>query len=191
MNETECQRLLEALRDFFFAQNATQLANTYAVLEEAVSFDLPIVDDWEMVEFAFNRLFIGPKAPIAVPFASVYLDSEPQVMGKSTLITRRIFEMLGVQSPWQDSLPDDHLSLELDACIRLSAIRQASDSSETEELWSYFLHEHLAKWLPLWIDQVRTAEQVPAAIRSVIDILGDWLAGEVRDLKSADMAIGL
>ncbi len=191
MNDTQDQQQLQALRDFFFAQNAAQLSDAYAALDEAVSIDLPKVDDWEAVEFAFNRLFVGPKALIAPPFASVYLEPEPQVMGKSTLISRQIFEMLGVQSPWQGTLPDDHLSLELDACIRLSAVRQAGDSPEVEDLWSYFLQAHLDQWLPSWINRVRSAEQLPPAIHTVTDILAAWLADEMRDLKSTEPSIGL
>jgi len=190
MDSMEKRRQLEALRDFFFAESAGQMAAAYAALAETAALKLPSVDDWDAVEFAFNRLFIGPKAPLAPPFSSVYLEPEPQVMGKSTLIARQVFEMIGLQSPWQGTLPDDHLSLELDACLRFSEIRQAANSHEAEELWNYFLFDHLAKWLPLWIDRVRKADQVPEAIHAVINVLADWLAEETHDLKPVDVAIG-
>ncbi len=186
MNDTQELQQLEALRDFFIARNEVQLAAAYAALNMAVSFDLPSVNDWEALEFSFNRLFIGPMAPFAPFFASVYLEPEPQVMGKSTLITRQIFEMLGLQSPWQESLPDDHLSLELDACIRLLTIRQAHSSPEVEDLWNYFLQEHLAQWLPSWFKRVRAAENLPAAILITIDVLAAWLAEKIDSLKSTD-----
>ncbi len=186
MNDTQKKKQLQALRDFFIAHNDAQLADAYTALNAAVSFDMPEVSNWEQVEFSFNRLFIGPKPPTAPLFASVYLEAEPQVMGESTLVVRRIFEMLGVQSPLQGQVPDDHLSMELDACLRISALRQATENPELEDLWSYFLEEHLGQWLPTWLRRIRTADAVHPAIYSVIDILEAWVANDIQALQSND-----
>ena len=52
-----------ALRDFFAARNASEMECAYRSLAAAVPEAPHVVEDWETVEFAFNRLFVGPGAP--------------------------------------------------------------------------------------------------------------------------------
>ena len=176
--------------DFYFAENVSHLAEAYAALSKTVPFELPVVDNWDEVEFSFNRLFIGPQAPIAPPFGSVYLEPEPQTMGKSTQVVRRIYEMIGCQSPWYGTLPDDHISLELDACIRILGILDTNSSAEVQDLWHFLLLEHLAKWIPPWSTRVCSTDNVHEAISTVTTILSEWLNGEISHLKSDDLVIG-
>ena len=107
----------KALRDFFLACNASLFAKAYRSLATVVPQSAPAVNDWDRMEFAFNRLFIGPGPVVAPPYASVYIDKEPFVMGQTTLKVRRFYKILGLSSYEEGIVPDDHISLELGACI--------------------------------------------------------------------------
>ncbi len=168
-----------ALRDFFISRDASEMAQAYRSIMEAVETPAPIPEDWESIEFAYNRLFVGPKAILAPPYASVYLDSEPQIMGVSTMRARQIYGMLGLTSPWKGSLPDDHLSLELDASIHLKTALSKSDSEEMKALWHYFLIDHLGLWIPRFVKRIQAGKSVPKAILFAADQLMDWLGKEI------------
>ena len=174
---------LKGLRDFFSAANATELAHAYAYLADWVSEPAPDVADWQTVEFAFNRLFVGPRAPIAPPFASVYLEAEPQLMGQSTLKVRRIYELIGLQSPAQNVIPDDHISYELDAVRQLTVAQISPPSAELAATRDYFLTEHMSRWLPQFVDRVRADQALPEAVGFVIDRLEDWLTRELSSIS--------
>lgn len=178
MNNDRSYSPLLTLRDFFMAQNAAGLAAAYSHLAAA-----PPVPDWQNVEFAFNRLFVGPKAPIAPPFASIYLEPEPQLMGRSTLNVRYLYQMIGLTSPKQNSLPDDHLGLELDAYYQLQTVLSQVSSAELMALQEYFLIGHLNRWLPKFISRVKAAPDTPVPIIFVVDQLNAWLQAEVASLK--------
>ena len=46
-----------ALRDFFLARNRPELERAYGELTKNFPEDVPEVEDWEEVEFAFNQVF--------------------------------------------------------------------------------------------------------------------------------------
>ena len=123
MTENQDFARLAALRDFFWAPNGAALRQAYAdlaataALTSAVSMPGQADEestDWQAVEFAFNRFFVGPQAVIAPPFASIYLDPEPQLMGRTTLQVRDLYRLLNLQPAGAGVIPDDHISFELD-----------------------------------------------------------------------------
>lgn len=170
---------LPALRDFFMAQDAAELATAYGRLGTGG----PTVADWSVVEFAFNRLFVGPRALLAPPFASIYLEPEPQLMGRSTQTVRHLYEMMGLTSPWHNRIPDDHLSLELDAYLQLQTVLNQLESAELAVLRDYFLLKHLNQWLPRFIQRVKTTAVTPAPILFAVDQLAAWLQAEVARVQ--------
>lgn len=179
MTDPQTTAQLKGLRDFFSARNAAELEVAYAYLADWVSQPAPAVTDWQVVEFAFNRLFVGPRTPLAPPFASIYLEPEPQLMGQSTRQVRQIYELAGLQSPLKNIIPEDHLSFELDAYRQLSIALVGVPSAELTALRRYFLNRHLRRWLPQFISRVRSAEATPQAIHFVIDCLEALLAQEL------------
>lgn len=158
----------EGLRDFFLAANAGDLRVAYELLRQGDAA-APPVDDWSEVEFAFNRLFVGPASLVAPPYSSVYLDGQPDLMGPTTTTIRHFYEAIGLVSPWLDSLPDDHLSLELDAYRRLERAGAVLDLDELRDLQA-FLGAHLRSWVPLFVDRVRRSEDTPEAILFVASL---------------------
>ena len=167
---------LTALRDFFVARNAVELKKAYRSLTRAVPQQAPDEGDWEAVEFAFNRLFVGPGPVAAPPYASVYTDDEPFVMGETTLKIRRLYEMIGLRSAWNGTIPDDHIALELEACMVMRQGMTRSDSSRLLALYDYFMSSHVAIWIPKFIDRVTQADEVPDPIFWVCRQLSAWPA---------------
>lgn len=161
----------EALRDFFLAAGSAELRGAYERLADAGA-DPPPVEDWDELEFAFNRLFVGPRSPVAPPYASVYLDGQALLMGSTTLTIRHMYYALGLTSPWENSLPDDHLGLELDAWRQMQCAASAVESEELRELQD-FLQDHLRKWVPLFAARVREAGDLPPALLFVVSLLED------------------
>jgi TorA maturation chaperone TorD len=176
---------MKALSHFFAAQNGAELEAAYVDLANWVSQPAPAVNDWRAVEFSFNRLFVGPKAPTAPPFASVYLEPEPQLMGPSTLRVRQIYQLAGLQSPLKNKVPDDHISYELDCLRQFSVALNQIPSTEMSALRDYLLINHLQCWLPSFIRRVRTATNVHGAILFVVDCLEAWLLREVENSRLA------
>lgn len=170
--------LLLSLRDFFMATGARDLAQAYAALDKATSQSAPPVSDWNAVEFAFNRLFVGPKTLVAPPYASVYLEPEPQLMGETTLRIRALYRVLDRSLPWQDSIPDDHISFELDVYRQLYVATRRLDAAELESVRHYLL-DHMARWVPVFVESTRHASDLPPAICFVVDCLSEWLAVEI------------
>ncbi len=174
--------IVEALRDFFVARDAIELSRAFDVLSTCCPENVPQVSDWKPVEFAFNRLFVGPDRLQAPPFASVYLDPEPQLMGQTTVKIRQIYQLLGLTSPWKNKIPDDHLSLELDGYRQLKTALADVDSEELRALQQYFL-KHFQAWIFKFIDHVKQVDNVPGAIIFVVELLAEWLSDEVKAVK--------
>ena len=69
---------------------------------------LPDSINWQAEEYAFNRLFVGPQAVPAPPYASVYLEAEPRLMGNAATDMREILQALGLAAP--EGQPDDFIA---------------------------------------------------------------------------------
>ncbi len=167
--------LLAALRDFFMAVDGHSMAAAYTRLAAAAAEPAPLVEDWLPVEFAFNRLFVGPRALLAPPYASVYLDPEPQLMGQTTLRVREIYRLLDLRSPWENVIPDDHISFELDACRQLLVVQQTIASPELDAVCRYLV-AHLQRWIPAFAARVQAAPGTPPALLFVVEQVQRWLA---------------
>lgn len=167
-------REVGALRDFFNATSAHCLADAYSRLSQHDPA-APAVPDWRAMEFAFNRLFVGPCPPLAPPYASFYLDSEPRLMGPSTLEIRHFYEVFGLQSPAPNKMPDDHISLELDAFVRLSTAIQTGQSRRLEPLRDYLI-DHLQRWVPGFVERALRAPDLPVGLVYVLRSLAAWVA---------------
>ena len=174
----DVSRLTAAVRDFFIAQNAAELRTAVTDLPSAWPDERLHNADWEQTEFAFNRLFVGPMALEAPPYASIYLEDEPQVMGRTTMLVRSVYEMIGLVSPWKNTLPDDHVSLELDAAMALHRLYQVATSpvrGQVEELRGFFLEEHVQVWMPRFCARIETAPSVTPVLLCVAGALRQWL----------------
>lgn len=174
-----------ALRDFFMAQNAAELAlhgqtlaKLFVMLPEAKHIAALSPEDWQETEYAFNRLFIGPGPVAASPHASAHLTTEPQLMGAATLEIRQLLSALQLAVPHEGQMPDDHICYELDAWIALSGLcgvtDHAANSTAPYEACHWLLAEHMSAWIPDFVTKARNAAPT-APIVLALSGLQYWL----------------
>ncbi len=187
MTTSREQFLLLALRDFFIAGRDHEMAAAYERLALVADEPAPYVDYWRQVAFAFNRLFVGPKAPLAPPFASVYLDPEPQLMGRTTLQLRDLYLVLDLSSPWKNTIPDDHISFELDAYRQLLAALAIMHVQELDDARS-FLAAHMRRWLPTFTARIQQGGVTPPAIWFVAAQLLGWAVKTADGIDTGQFA---
>jgi TorA maturation chaperone TorD len=167
-----------ALRDFFLASSTSELGAAFTAL--AGGTEDPQAIDLEAAEFVFNKLFVGPMALQAPPYASCYLSSEPQLMGGCTLAVRRLYEMAGLASPLLGHLPEDHLGVELDAAQMMLALTAQVSMEAPRALWDFFLNQHLGAWVPQFLARARNADAAHPIIDLALDRLEAWLNDQRR-----------
>lgn len=149
-----------AARDFFLCVTATDFAEFWR------EFAGEELSDPDALEFEFNRLFVGPASPVAPPYASVYLEKEPRLMGESTLEIRELYKALGLRAP--DGVPDDFLPYELEAWLTLESMEDA----QAARAW---LRARLLTWMPLFLNKLNGAPLSPQT-RAVARSLAEWLS---------------
>lgn len=178
---------LAGLRDFFLSQTGDDLTAACALFNTDKETARRLEDvDWEQAEFAFNKLFVGPMALQAPPYASYYLEPEPQLMGESTLKIRRLYSLAGLFSPLQGQLPEDHLGVELDAALGFRTLAGCLDETEPQALWQYFFHDHLKIWLPKFLNQARNADTGHPVVDLALDRLETWFNDQEDEQEGID-----
>lgn len=164
------------LRDFYLFPQPDilpQLINKFEKYWRAqVTFPvLNIDDDWREVEYDFNRLFVGPQALLAPPYASAYLDTEPQLMGNSTQEIRGLLHALGLAVRDENQIPDDHISYEIELCLVL--MKQAPQQPIYQEALAWLVGDHMGHWLPKFIANSENQAQTPLLF-AITRVLSFW-----------------
>ena len=171
-------QILEAFRDFFHYGRKEHMRQAYSKISALsnTSSD-PQNIDWDLEEFTFNRLFIGPMAPLAPAVASVYLDPEGLIQGNVTAEIRTFYESIGLRIDEVGSEPEDSLSYELDACRHLYLL--ASKVPEATEVYEAFIHEHIALWVPEFSNRAIEHCQESVAVKDVLMLFSEWVDNEI------------
>lgn len=111
------------------------------------------------VEFA--RLFLGPKNPPAVPYASFYLSESKTVMTDVTSNVRKRYLDAGMAVKDLYSTPDDHIGIELEfisylteKIIDLYEDGNQAEASKLFEIRNNFIKEHMSLWIPLFVEKI-------------------------------------
>ena len=119
----------------------------------------------EDVQVEYTRLFIGPQEPPVLLYGSCHLLPTPSVMSEETLAVRDAYSKSGLVVERLNSLPDDHLGVELEFLFALTrAAADADDEMETMRLLaerSQFIQRHLAAWGSKVADQISKETQDP------------------------------
>lgn len=120
----------------------------------------------EDLAIEFARLFIGPKDPPAVPYASFYLSESKTVMSDVTIDVRKKYLEAGMAVQRLYSIPDDHIGIELEylqylteKIIDLFEHGQREEASRLYEMKEDFLNDHIASWIPFFADKVIESTQ--------------------------------
>lgn len=169
---------LQFLRDFFAARDADSIRTASEGISREFGSQLPDVVDWLEVEYDFNRLFVGPAALPAPPYASAYED-DPTLMSPRTLEVRNLYRRMGLATPDQGSIPDDHISFELDALLGLVALENAGgpNAPDASAMREWLVLNHMSQWVPRFITAV-TEEDASAPVLLAIRSLERWLDAE-------------
>lgn len=118
------------------------------------------------VEYA--SLFIGPRNPPAIPFASFYLSESRALMTEETIEVRKIYLANNMVVENLYSTPDDHIAIELEFLMHLTAemivALTAGDEARCQELETSknsFIVEHMQKWIPYFVEAIEKSVPHP------------------------------
>jgi len=168
------------LRDIFNAQNSKELKVAFDALNPSIEISQ------EDLEIQFNRYFVGPMETVADPFASVYLDNPDVFMSKTTLYVRDLYETMGFTYSLKNVIPEDHLGVELDAYYQLLFLEIAKEITYLSDLRHYFLHEHLALWIPRFLERgLAQSERDSKAMTFILLQLKSLLIRETTTTRSS------
>lgn len=119
----------------------------------------------EDIQVEYTRLFIGPQEPPVLLYASCHLSPTRSVMSEETLAVRDAYGKSGLVVERLNSLPDDHLGVELEFLFALTrAAADADDVAETIRLVAErreFIQRHLAGWGGQVADEIAGESQHP------------------------------
>ncbi|SDZ16391.1 TorD/DmsD family molecular chaperone [Tindallia californiensis] len=108
----------------------------------------------EEIRGDYLALFVGPKALLAPPYGSLYLENKHQIMGDSTREAMKFYEAAGLKKTDEMNEPDDHICIELEFVYYL--ISRVVESCEAEnyeaaeefgKLQQEFLKRHVGNWV--------------------------------------------
>lgn len=108
-----------------------------------------------------QRLFLGPRPLLAAPWESVHRSREGLVFDVQTIEVRQAYRRFGLECPYLNTEPDDHVALEASfvatLAVRALDALEAGQQEAGEELVDGivdFTREHLATWLPDLVERV-------------------------------------
>lgn len=167
-------RSCTAFSDYF------KLEKLFLAKESLANYSKADLGEYLLMSYEFNRLFVGPTAPTAPPYESVYLSHDHLVMGEQTSAVRKIYVQENLHAAGQGHEPDDFIATELEfAAYLLSRIMdaQAAKNDIQIQLYKTLYHEfwshHPSLWLGLFTQRVRQSTHHPVffALSDVLEIL--------------------
>ncbi|OLN32545.1 TorD/DmsD family molecular chaperone [Desulfosporosinus metallidurans] len=172
-------------------KSCTAFANHYQ-LDELISATETLAhctntddDEYRLMCYEFNRLFVGPTSPAAPPYESVYLSPDHLVMQEQTLAVRKLYIQEGLQALAQGGEPDDFIATELEFAAyllrRIKIVQLAKKDVQAfhyENLYHEFWGQHLGRWLGPFAQTVFRSTEHPvfSAISQVLEAINDFHA---------------
>lgn len=124
--------------------------------------DIPTLRTSVATEYA--ELFVGPRAPLAPYYESIYLGANPRLFADVTMRVRAAYKEQGFEVDKRNHVPDDHLGYELAfmgaLCAREAAAHVAGDADAvraSQVAQSNFLAIHLGVWAGFFASRVAAA----------------------------------
>ena len=109
----------------------------------------------------YNRLFIGPKKPLATPFESVYRSEKQIMMREFTFEVREFYSQVGLEVEKKDQFPDDFIGLEFQYLFYVSQLvveliksEKMEEAKELILVREEFLQKHPKQWFPKFCDDI-------------------------------------
>lgn len=175
---TEEKHIFKLLKHIFWAEPSSDFLKDVAAMEpiheddeldkglnqivSAVRGNKDRLDQYtEELAVEFARLFIGPRNPFAMPYASYYLSESKTMMSDVTIEVRKMYLDAGMAVKELYSLPDDHIAIELEflqylaeRIIELFEKRNREEASLLYEMQGNFLKDHFSKWVTSFADNI-------------------------------------
>ncbi len=124
----------------------TNVGGTLADLARQMSEAL--ATDGEDLSVAHARLFLGPFEVQAPPWASFYLEADPQLMGPVSRYAAEAYGEAGLGPAQGPSDAPDHVTHELEFMYFLAYKEATTGDPVWLERQQRFWREHLGLWLP-------------------------------------------
>ncbi len=125
------------------------------------SLEVLETSDLDEVRWEYNRLFIGPKKPLATPFESVYRSQKQLMMRESTFEVREFYAQVGLEVEKKDQFPDDFIGLEFQYLFYVSQLvvelikaKKIEEAKELILVREEFLYKHPKQWFPNFCDDI-------------------------------------
>ena len=137
-------------------------------------------NEYLLMTYEFNRLFVGPTTPEAPPYESIYLSPDHLMMGEQTSAVRKIYLQENLQAARKGQEPDDFIATEFEfTAYLLSRIMDAQAAKNDIQIQLYmtlyreFWAQHLSLWLGLFAQRVYQSTRHPvfSALSEVLDTL--------------------
>jgi len=155
------KEIILALSDISLEEDE-EIDSGLKLMASAVKKNKDRLEAWlEELAIEYTRLFIGPKNPPAVPYASFYLSESHSLMTDETIDVRKRYLEAGMVVKELHSIPDDHIGIELEFIYYLTQktldlFEQGAreEASRLFEIRSNFLKGHMALWIPFFLEKV-------------------------------------
>jgi TorA maturation chaperone TorD len=150
LQELKKEKMLKSLRGY------------HPELDEGVDLIESVLSSGQLSNFApdllleFSRLFVGP-APIPL-YESIYRSSTGLLMQEETLAVRKKYMEAGLILPPGNSLPEDHIGVELEfifyLCQKAAQTEDAAGRDFLAKMQYRFFREHLMVWIAPLCDRL-------------------------------------
>ncbi len=153
------KELLQEIQQISNVSEEDDLDRGFNLIINAAKKNKDRLDEYvEDLALEFARLFIGPKNPPAIPYASFYLSESKTVMTDITTEVRKSYLDAGMAVKDLYRIPDDHIGIEMEFISYLSekAVNLYEDGNRAEAsrllaIKNKFINEHLVCWVPLFV----------------------------------------
>lgn len=121
-------------------------------------------EELDVLRSVYTRLFVGVKAPPAMPWESSYAGTEGLLFQESTLAVRQAYRDAGFVATAYRREPDDFIATELDFMAELIAeCRQMLEEDSAGfraslKAQENFLLQHLCAWVPCYAEKLSSEE---------------------------------
>ena len=168
----ESMAAVGGLVDDEFEAGAHRLGEAFA----AVGLDELLID--------YTRLFLGPIDAPAMPYGSVWLGTEKELMQESTMAVLALYEEGGFEIAEDFRELPDHVAAELEFLYVLLFRESRGGGDEAAALKKRFLAEHLGRWAGPFTEAVKAGAQC-AFYRELGDLTNRFVAVEARRAAGA------
>lgn len=116
-------------------------------------------ESFENLHWDFTRLFIGPEAPPAPPWESVYVSRDKLLFQESTNAVKQFYERAGFKMQTKEYEAADHIGYELDFMYHLSTntlghLNNADVHHNLLDLQIQFLNQHLLAFTEMFAQRI-------------------------------------